>query len=237
MNFVIDVGNSFTKIGVFEKYNLIFAEKYSEFDIKKFQLLINKYKIKKIISSSVKDIDLSFLNSKNLKIISFDEKIKTPFINKYKTPKTLGKDRLAAIAGACEIFPNQNVLVIDAGTAITYDIINENNIYLGGNISLGIDMRYKALNSFTNKLPLKEKSEEFYIIGDSTDSAIISGVQNGIVFEINGYIDYFSQYYNDLKVILTGGNCFFFEKIIKKHIFVNQNLVLIGLNKILEYNA
>lgn len=237
MNFVIDVGNSFTKIGVFEKYNLIFAEKYSEFDIKKFQLLINNYKIKKIISSSVKDIDLSFLNSKNLKIISFDEKIKTPFINKYKTPKTLGKDRLAAIAGACEIFPNQNVLVIDAGTAITYDIINENNIYLGGNISLGIDMRYKALNSFTNKLPLKEKSEEFYIIGDSTDSAIISGVQNGIVFEINGYIDYFSQYYNDLKVILTGGNCFFFEKIIKKHIFVNQNLVLIGLNKILEYNA
>ena len=138
--------------------------------------------------------------------------------------------------GANNIFPDTNVLVIDLGTAITFDLVNNKNQYLGGTISPGLNLRFKALNQFTDQLPLLEKREKFDIIGNDTHSAIISGVQTGIKFEIEGYIHQLQNDYDRLKTILTGGDAIFFDKMLKNTIFVNLNLNFVGLNIILEFN-
>lgn len=238
MNLVIDAGNTLIKYAVFDDLKIIFSEFNSDFSESQYLNIKQKYPaIKNIIYSNVGHHQLNFLNSiKGVKIIEFSPLTLSPIINLYETPETLGMDRLAAVVGANQIYPKQNIMVIDLGSAITYDFINNKSEYLGGNISPGMDMRFRALNIFTSKLPLLTPNENFSAIGVNTNQAIHSGVVQGLVFEISGYIDYFSQYYDDLKVILTGGNCFFFEKILKKPIFVNPNLLLIGLNKILEYN-
>ena len=149
----------------------------------------------------------------------------------------MGKDRLAAVAGAIGLYPNTNLLVIDAGTAITYELINSKHEFLGGNISPGMTIRYKALNEFTSKLPLLSASDETPLIGQSTKEAIQAGVQNGVLFEIQGLINELSSQYPSIKTIITGGDAEFFARKLKNPIFVHPNLVLIGLNRILEYNA
>ncbi|NOR76346.1 MAG: type III pantothenate kinase, partial [Draconibacterium sp.] len=136
-----------------------------------------------------------------------------------------------------DLYPKNNVLIIDAGTAITYDILNDENQYLGGNISPGIDMRFKALNQFTDKLPLVSQKNYNKLYGTSTENAIRAGVQNGVVFEVDKTIDIFNEFYNNLKVIITGGNAEFFEKKLKNSFFVHFNLIAMGLNRILEYNG
>lgn len=239
MNLIIDAGNTLIKYAIFDKNDIIFFESNSSFtELKFFELKTQFPLIKKAIYSNVGHHQLMFLKSiKEIKLIEFTAKTPTPVINLYQTPETLGMDRLAAVIGANHIYPDKYLMVIDLGSAITYDFINDKSEYLGGNISPGLNMRFKALNNFTSKLPLLSPNEYFNSIGKNTNEAIVSGVEQGLVFEISGYIDYFSQYYPDLKVILTGGDCFFFEKILKKHIFVNPNLLLIGLNKILEHNV
>lgn len=159
-----------------------------------------------------------------------------PINNLYATPETLGKDRLAAVVGAHELFPERNVLVIDAGTALTIDFIDSEGNYRGGNISLGMQIRYRALHEYTKKLPLEAQKDDFKPIGDSTSSAIIAGVQTGMIFEIEGYIDRFTGQYPDLITIITGGDMIFFENKIEKHTFANSDLVFIGLNEIVKYN-
>jgi type III pantothenate kinase len=171
------------------------------------------------------------------KIIYLDRNTRLPIINNYKSKVSLGKDRIAAAVGANTIFPNSNVLVIDAGTALTFDFVSDNNEYMGGNISPGMQMRFKALKTFTSKLPLLDKSEEFYLTANNTNDAIISGVQSGIIFEMDSYINEYKKKYNDLKVILTGGDSFFFEYKLKNRIFAKPFLTAVGLNRILEYNA
>jgi len=180
---------------------------------------------------------VDYLKDKVNNFIYLNKKTKLPIINLYESPDTLGKDRLAAIIGANNIFKNQDVLVIDAGTAITFDFINKNNEYIGGNISPGLEMRYKSLNLFTSKLPLIKKDEKFNLIGKNTKEAIISGVQNGLVFEIDSYINIFKEKFNNIKIILTGGDSFFFEHKLKNCIFAEVFLIAIGLNKILIYNT
>jgi type III pantothenate kinase len=168
--------------------------------------------------------------------IELNEYTDIPIENLYETKSTLGKDRLAAVIGANNIFPDSNVLVIDMGTAITYDFINTSKQFIGGTISPGMEMRFKALNHYTDQLPLLKKNENYQTIGKNTSEAIISGVQNGILFEIDGYINTLKSNYNDIKVILTGGDAIFFDKKLKNTIFVNLNLNFIGLNTILEHN-
>jgi type III pantothenate kinase len=129
------------------------------------------------------------------------------------------------------------VLVIDAGTAITYEMITAENEYLGGNISPGMETRFKALNQFTGKLPLVTPSDDFQLLGTNTESAIRAGVQLGLLFEVEQYITYFNNIYQNLEIIITGGNAKFFDKKLKNSIFVHFNLTLIGLNRILEYNV
>jgi type III pantothenate kinase len=170
----------------------------------------------------------------NASILS--EKTNVPIINKYKTPNTLGKDRLAAVVGASFLFPKKDILIFDAGTCLTIDFVNARKEYLGGRISPGIEMRYKALNTFTDKLPLVQQAKISTIIGDDTNSSIVSGVQQGVLAEVKSIIsDYKSQNF-DIITVVTGGDCFFFEKELKNSIFANPHLVLVGLNEILDYN-
>jgi type III pantothenate kinase len=240
-NLCIDTGNSLTKICVFENNKLIHKVISESIDFSVIRDLIQKFPgIENAILSTVKKDNPEFtdlLNNQFKFFINFSQKTPLPVKNQYKTKETLGKDRIAAIVGANNMFPQSNVLVVDAGTAITYDFINSQNEYLGGNISPGMNMRYRALNRFTDNLPLVEPAEEFLLLGDSTNQAIISGVVNGLIFEIDGYINKLKEDYQGLITILTGGDAIFFDKKLKNTIFVDQNLVLTGLNRIIEYNV
>jgi len=192
------------------------------------------------ILSSVKPVDdeiLKYLSENFDVFIELDHQTELPIENLYQTPETLGKDRLAAAVGANELFPDQNLLIIDAGTAITYDLVSEKNQFVGGNISPGLQMRFKALNHFTGKLPLVSYSDEFQTIGKNTTDAIRSGVQNGILYEIAQTIELFNKNYQNLQIVMTGGDSIFFDKKLNYSIFVHFNITLIGLNRILEHNA
>ena len=159
-----------------------------------------------------------------------------PIQNLYKTPETLGKDRLAAIVGAYSLFPDRDVLVFDAGTALTIDFIDKDGNYHGGNISPGLNMRFRALNDYTQKIFLQSQTDDYKLLGDTTASAVVSGVQNGMVFEVKYYIDHFVKKFPDLVIIFTGGDKNFLENKIERFIFAEPNLVFIGLDKILKFN-
>ena len=158
-----------------------------------------------------------------------------PFENKYQTPHTLGIDRMVLAAGAVLQYPNQNRLVIDAGTCVTYDFINQKNHYLGGAITPGLAMRYKALNQYTSKLPLLENEVPAFFIGDSTAQSIHSGVVNGLTFEIDGFIDQYKSLNSNFIIILTGGDAVFLAKRLKNTIFANSNFLLESLNQTFQY--
>jgi type III pantothenate kinase len=196
--------------------------------------------IDKVILSAVKDYsaELKKYLQQNFKTsIELDAETPLPIENCYNSKDTLGKDRLAAAVGAFHLYPNKNVLIIDAGTAITYDLVNEKGQYVGGNISPGIEMRFKALNQFTGRLPLVEKKEFDKLFGKTTEEAIRAGVQHGVVFEADKAIDTFKEFYRNLNVIITGGDANFFDKKLKNSFFVHFNLIAIGLNRILEHNG
>ncbi len=241
INICIDIGNTSLKLSVFDNNKLIHKELVKQIN----QLIVNDFCEKfpmaenAILSSVQKEIPEieNLLANRYRNFIKLSHSTPIPVINNYKTKETLGTDRLAAIVGGNNIFPDKYVLVIDAGTAITFDFINNKNEYTGGNISPGVYMRFKALHQFTEKLPLVDPSGEFPLLGDGTQQAILGGVMNGIIYEIDGYIDRLSKMYKDLITILTGGNAFLFDKKLKNTIFADQNLVLIGLNRIIEYNV
>lgn len=198
--------------------------------------LHNKYKFEFVIVSSVKQ-DSADWNDFAFKTLALDSSVSLPFKNLYQTPHTLGKDRIAAVAGAMQRFGSNNTLIIDAGTCIKYDYINSKNEYSGGAISPGINMRFKALNAFTDQLPLIEAKETFTLVGKSTEGSILSGVLNGVLAEAEGIILKYETLYSDLKVILTGGDMLFFEKGLKNTIFADPFLTLKGLNFILKHNV
>jgi type III pantothenate kinase len=168
--------------------------------------------------------------------IELTEKTPLPIQNLYQTPATLGKDRLAAVVGAHTLHPGRNVLVIDAGTALTVDFLDHAGNYRGGNISPGLQLRYTALHEHTENLPLLTQTADFKMLGTTTASAIIAGVQFGMIFEINAYISLFRKQYADLLALITGGDAFFFENKIEIPIFAESNLIGIGLESIIRYN-
>lgn len=241
INLVIDIGNSRTKIALFNQHDLMFNVPIEHLTPDHVRMLKSEYaQLDKAIVSTVKacDEELKQVLSDNFEqFIELDQNTPLPIENLYETPETLGKDRLAAAIGANELFPDQNLLIIDAGTAITYDLVSEKNQFLGGNISPGLEMRFKALNHFTGSLPLISYNDEFQKIGKNTTDAIRAGVQNGIIYEIEQTIDFFNRNYQNLQIIMTGGNSNFFDKKLNYSIFVHFNLTLIGLNRILEHNA
>ena len=241
MNLIIDIGNTSTKLAVFSKNKIIYKKRTSHEELLDSinEILIKYKKIDKGIISSVGKLtfnNIEELKSK-IKFLELTHKLKFPFNNLYKTPKTLGVDRLALVSASVKEFDNKNVLIIDAGTCITYDFITQENNYLGGAISPGIYTRYKSLNNLTANLPLLEPKSIKYITGNSTTQSIHSGVVNGVLFEIEGVIEEYNKKYRDLTVILTGGDSKFLSKQLKNSIFANSNFLLEGLNYILEYNT
>lgn len=240
MNLVIDIGNTRTKIALFNGSELADVLYFDVFSKDNAKTIIDGYPgIQSVIVSSVQDTGkeaLKFISQKTRKFLSLNSSTPVPVKNLYQSPETLGNDRLAAVVGANNIYPHSDVLIIDAGTAITYDLINKHAEYLGGNISPGMRMRFRALNRFTGKLPELNPVETFPEIGYNTETSIESGIIYGIVFEINSYIDLYSEKYAHLITILTGGDANFFVKKLKKTIFVIPNLTLTGLNHILQYN-
>jgi type III pantothenate kinase len=237
MNLVIDVGNSFTKIGLFEGDNL--AELVKRNNMEDVIFYINKRKPKNLIISSVTS-EINFLDrqiGKKVNVVNFNTETPVPITNKYETPGTLGSDRLAAAVAANALFPGENCLSIDIGTCITYDITDSSGAFLGGAISPGVAMKFKALNTFTTRLPLIEATGNAELIGKTTRDSILSGVLNGTLAEIEEIIRQYSNIFNNLKIIICGGDANFFETRIKATIFVVPELVLIGLNRILQYNV
>ena len=239
MLLTIDVGNSRIKVAVFEHNKQVdfFIFETNE-ALKNFKNIFKKYSnLQKIILSSVGKLDEDVVNfiQNQFQTEIITHKSKFPFINLYATPETLGIDRMVLAAGAALMYPNQNRLIIDAGTCITYDFVNAEDQYLGGAISPGIKIRYKSLNNYTSKLPLLSISEDFEIIGNSTKSAIHSGVINGVIFEIEGFISQYSLKNQDLTIILTGGDAEFLAKRLKSTIFANSNFLLESLNLLSLY--
>ncbi|TAJ14281.1 type III pantothenate kinase [Marinilabiliaceae bacterium JC017] len=241
MNLVIDQGNTHIKYGVFDKRQLLHSDSVDFLDKTLIAKLQQKYHFEKAIISSVVSNEPGKLFEIVQKTIPntiwLSHLTPLPFTWTYKTPETIGKDRLAAVAGAIEYFPHKDTLIIDAGTAITYEFVTHKAQYQGGNISPGLKMRFSSLHHFTSQLPLLTPSPDHAFFGKSTKEAIIAGIQNGITYEIDGYISTLKLSHPDVCVLITGGDAEFFARKLKNPIFVHLNLVLIGLNRILEHNA
>jgi type III pantothenate kinase len=241
MNLAIDIGNTRTKVGIFDNNELIDTKIFDEIFVCDIEFVLQNYtEVNHCIVSSVGELSpdiADYLENTFPGLIILSGKIPLPFVNEYESKQTQGPDRIAAIAGAQFLFPNSNSLVIDAGTAIKYDFIDSKGVYKGGNISPGLELRFKALHNFTEKLPLLNKEDTTGLLGRNTKEAIVSGVQQGIIFEMEGYVNRIQHEYPGLTIIITGGDADFFANQLKKTIFVNSNLVLIGLNRILEYNV
>jgi type III pantothenate kinase len=240
MNLIIDIGNSQIKTAVFEDNTLVLKANYPHLDweinLKKKQERFPK--INQIVVSNVGNIENEAIKRvfTTQKWFEVTRDTQFPYTNLYQTPQTLGIDRMVLAAGAVLQFPAQNRLIIDAGTCITYDFVDNQDRYLGGSISPGIHMRYQALHDYTAKLPLLTAHHPENVLGDSTEQAIHSGVVSGVLFEIDGVIaDYQSKYENFI-IILTGGDADFLAKRLKNTIFANPNFLLESLNQLFQYN-
>lgn len=235
----VDIGNTRTKIAVYEK-DMIIEVVFSateNFHEKILEIAQKKTNLQDIVIASVgflREEQMELL-SKRFKIHTISHQMPFPFINRYDTPNTLGIDRMVLAAGASLLHPNENVLVIDAGTCITYDFISKENEYLGGAISPGFDLRYKSLNDYTAKLPRLHLEGEAKLMGTSTETSIQSGVVNGLVAEIDGIIKQYKEKHNTLTIILTGGDAIFLSMQLKNSIFVHSFFLLESLNRLYHY--
>ncbi len=238
MNLVIDIGNSLLKVGIFKNNNLINYFEFNRDYYLNIKLILDKNLITHSIVANVAESKnkLIELLSKKTNLIKFDSSLKVPFKNCYQTKNTLGKDRIALVSNASKEYPKENVLLIDLGSCITFDFLNNKNEYIGGSISPGLRMRYRSLNNFTAKLPLIEPKEIDYFIGKNTKDSIHSGIINGIISELNSIVDKYKSKYKEIRIILTGGDSKFLFKKIKNGIFANQKFLIFGLNFLIELN-
>jgi type III pantothenate kinase len=239
MNLIIDIGNSSTKVAIFDHGKNISQFRIRDLTCAEMEKRLPGTRIDRAIISSVRLLppfihDLLFINIPEVHVLSYKSRL--PFKIEYETPETLGTDRIAAVAGAFQVFPGEEVLLIDAGTAITYDFL-AGDVYKGGNISPGINMRLRALNKFTGKLPLVKMDTEFSFPGKNTTDAILAGVIGGVSFEINEYIRTFKKQHKNIKIIMTGGDGSFIKGKISHKVNYMPDIVIDGLNFILEYNA
>ena len=242
MNLIIDIGNTSIKLARFQAPDSVLLDvtaidNKNDNELQSF--LSQCLDIQCAIVSSVTlvpTILIDFLQKQIPHYVSFNSTTPLPIINLYATPQTLGSDRLAPMVSARKQFPNQNVLVIDSGTCIKFNLLTAKGEFLGGAISPGLLMRFQALNHYTSKLPLVQPDSNYSaFIGNDTKTSILSGVQEGLIGEINHQITLYEREFSDLMLILTGGDAAFFENRLKKQIFVDPHIVLRGLNEILEF--
>jgi type III pantothenate kinase len=241
LNLVIDIGNSLTKLAVFDQNRLVDSVQLEDFDQEIILRLKKQYpELDKAILSSVTKHDSTLFQLLQKEFSYFLELSTTtpvPIKNNYRSKATLGLDRLAAAVGATGLFPEKDLLIIDAGTAITYDIVDKKKGFMGGNISPGLKTRFRALHQFTGRLPLLTPTDNWPDIGTTTEEAIQSGVLTGILSEVESVIDKMKSKWPELTIIVTGGDAEFFDKKLKSSIFVKFQITLLGLNRILEYNV
>lgn len=235
MNLIIDFGNSNTKAALFKDRHL--DRLLSDETLDSLAEQFRKNRVDQICVSSVRETTQEIQEAFDRELFFLTHSTPLPFTNLYKTPETLGLDRIAAVAGAGELFPQTHVLVIDLGTCITYDFLTSDNTYLGGSISPGLQMRFDALHKLTAGLPQVDFDPESPVIGNTTQTSITSGVLYGMQGEIQSIIEHYTSEYGRLQTILCGGGAKFFENRLKGAIFAAPELVLRGLNRILLYNA
>ncbi len=239
MNLVIDAGNTRTKIAIFEGDHLLEKHVFVEADAARAFLSANHASHLLVSAATDAGVQLGQLPNVSGKRCVLTAALPLPIRNRYATPETLGADRLAAASGAWHRFPGQPSLVIDCGTCINYEFVNSHGEYMGGAISPGLTMRFRAMHEGTDKLPLAAPmpAEAVPLTGDATGACLVSGVMNGMLEEIKGIMARYAGKYPDVRVILTGGDAGFFEKPLKPSIFVAPELVLDGLNSILLHNV
>mgnify|MGYP000126859065 FL=1 len=239
MNLIIDIGNTVAKVAVFKNKDIVEVFYDSNQTLDSLPGICAEYAVEKAIVATVIDLNervSARLEQLSVPLLRLNEKTPLPVDNLYETPETLGYDRMAAVVGAYEQFPGKDILVIDAGTCITYEFIDAAGRYHGGNISPGVQMRFKALHEFTGRLPLVCREGRRLSLGKDTDTAMREGVLKGMEYEISGYIMAMKHKYPELLVFLTGGDEFSFDTNLKSIIFADRFLVLKGLNRILNYN-
>ncbi|MEX2512016.1 MAG: type III pantothenate kinase [Cyclobacteriaceae bacterium] len=236
VNLVIDIGNTQIKTGYFRNGALISEQKFEQWD--RCLEALRDQDFERIIVSTVKGSKKELDAVLPFPYIFFDQNLPLPIKNRYKSPLTLGLDRLAAVVGGMGFSGSGPLLTVDLGTCITYDFLNEFQEYLGGAISPGVNMRAKAMNQQTAKLPLvKMPAADISFVGTDTVTCLQSGIYFGVYEEMNGFIARYTSAYPELKVFICGGDANYFESLTKDHIFVIPNLVLYGLDRILMYNV
>lgn len=238
MKLILDVGNSLIKLAVFDSKLQIEHRTFKEKELKtSLSKVLKDYpNINFVVVSSVSTLKKNKIKKffDGYKLFFLDSKVRLPFNSLYETAETLGTDRIALVAAAHYTYPNQNVLIIDTGTCITYDFIDKNSNYHGGSISPGLMMRYKSLYQLTENLPNLNPTSPEYFIGNSTHSSIHTGVVLGAVTEIEGMVSKYKKEYPDLKVVVTGGDSNFLCKQFKISIFAISNFLMEGLNFLSE---
>ncbi|MFN0216566.1 MAG: type III pantothenate kinase [Saprospiraceae bacterium] len=240
MNLTLDIGNTRRKIGLFNATRLLESKLVTDWNTDELLIYCNQSGVRSIILSSVATPDelLCKTLAQHFDFLELTHETPLPFENTYSTPLSLGKDRLAAVAGAQALLPRQQCLIIDCGTCIKYDLVTEKGIYLGGNISPGAIMRAKAMHQFTARLPEVSMELPADFIGHSTESALQNGAFLGASFEIRGFVEIFKQRFNSLNIILTGGDAKFFQPLLKvQNLRHEPHLTLYGLNNILIFNS
>lgn len=239
-NLCIDIGNTKIKMGWFEGMQLLASKRLHRSEIAQINAFLTNHKPENVIYSTVAESlpkEVEALLPARATVMELSPNLKLPLRIKYRTPETLGQDRLAAVLGAQSLFPESNCLVIDLGTCVTYDFLTAKGDYLGGNISPGWQMRLDAMAHYTARLPRPVSTLPQNWVGDTTETALQNGAFWGLSLEIQAYIERWAAEHPAINVLLTGGDADFFAKKLKSKIFVNQNLVLWGLNKTLNYNG
>ena len=233
---LVDIGNTRIRAAIFEDEQLLEFFEWDAFTLDQWRKIKQQNQIDFCLISSVSAIDLSaFKDDASILILGSDTKL--PFENLYKSPLSLGADRKALVAAALHFNPMKNCLVIDAGTCVTYDMLDQSGNYLGGGISPGLHMRLKAMHHFTGKLPLSELTEQVELIGNDTLSCLNSGAYWGLIGEISFMIQQYEEKFDGLEVLLTGGDAEVLSMHLKRPLFVNRHLIMFGLNKILNFNV
>lgn len=239
MNLIVDIGNTFIKAAVVECDKVLDMQRFTSLKDMSAAGFVEAYApiCRAIVASTSEDTAqvAEWLRGLGIEPLEMTPSTPVPIGNSYQTPQSLGVDRLAAAVGAVSEV-GEDCLIVDFGSAITIDVV-EGGVFRGGNISPGVKMRFQALHNYTRRLPECQPTEEILELGVSTVSAIEQGVMQGIVNEIEGYISYFYARNVKLSLIFTGGDAKFFVKRIKNAIFAKCDLVICGLNRILEYNA
>jgi type III pantothenate kinase len=240
MNLILDFGNTHQKMALFDAGELLLVQNHPFISRGMISQFVEAHpQVTSCILSSVVPVsdDIPAYLGQRLHFINLDEHTPVPIVNRYDTKNSLGKDRLAAAVAGAGMFPGENVLIVIAGTALTFDFVSAGGAYLGGAISPGMQMRFTALHTFTGKLPLVSYQETAGLVGSDTRMSILSGVVNGIVAEIEGISHHYQENYPGLKIVLSGGDLNYFVKRLKISIFALPNIVIHGLQQILSFNV